>query len=71
MLVPHCDAGLSGQRVPGPSEGHSKMLKQSESFLVIPSGCDDRDLQATNPVDIVVVDFREDHLFPDSQGVVS
>src|SRR4030081_2039175 len=53
------------------AERHTQPSQQRAGFFVRGCGCHDRDLEASNLVDLVVVDLREDDLFAHSQRVVA
>src|SRR4029453_15615286 len=52
-------------------EGHAEPLEQRPGALVVRGGGRDRDVQATDLVDRVVVDLREDDLLADAERVVA
>src|SRR2546429_1390524 len=52
-------------------EGHPQLAQQRLSGVVPPGGRHERDIHAMNPLDLVVVDLREDHLLLDPHRVVA
>src|ERR671937_2148820 len=63
-----------GTSLPFPSVGGERQAEpaqQREGMLVRLRGCRDRDVEAANLLDVVVVDLREDDLLGDSQREVA
>src|SRR5215216_90039 len=69
------DQGLLGHLLISPvfvdGEGQSERAEQRECVLIGLRRCRDRDVQAPDPGDVVVVDLREDELLADPDRVVA